>query len=100
MGDDDADAGEPPQRLHEPGARRDVEVVRRFVEEEHVRGAGEDEGAADLPAHALARREHGPARQVGGVEAEAIAEAGRRAIPRRGERLHRSSGDSIRCGQR
>ena len=67
------------QRGDEERARASASsVVRRLVEEEHVR-LGRERGA-DLPALPLARRERRPARELVGGEGERRAQAARLAV--------------------
>ena len=80
---DHADPAEPPERSEEQVAAVRVQVVRRLVEEQHVRFGGE--GRPELPALSLAGRAGLPAAEVGGIEVKLAAQLPRLAVLARRE---------------
>src|SRR3954447_11252394 len=85
VADDDEGAGPPVEKVLERGERVDVEVVRRLVEQEHVRLAHQQ--AHQLQAPALAARTGAPQRPAAvPAEAEPLGELAGRELASVAER--------------
>lgn len=89
--DDDADPTKPRERAEQSLTGRDVEVVRRFVEQQNVRLTSEHR--ADLPALSLTRRERRPTRELAFVERESALQLHGQAVVARRELVRVVPGD-------
>ena len=82
--DDDADAAKALESRDQQLARLGIKVIGRLVE--HQDGRLCAERGADLPSLALSRRQRGPSRERGSVEAQLAMDSPRDAVGRARER--------------